>query len=75
MAPCQYKDALLFVSARSPVELRSNLAKLCNPLVLNLPEWNQSEEIIRLAAVFRWLSENPGWLLISRQRLHAGSHS
>ena len=59
-----YKDALLFVSARSAVDLRANLSELCNPLVLNLREWNQPEEIGRLAAVFRWLSENPGWLLI-----------
>ena len=59
-----YKDALLFVSARSPVDLRANLAELCNPSVLNLPEWNQPEEIVRLAAVFRWLSEHSGWLLI-----------
>jgi len=59
-----YENALLFVSARSPVDLRANLAELCNPLVLNLPEWNQPEEIIRLAAVFRWLSEHSGWLLI-----------
>jgi hypothetical protein len=29
--------ALLFVSTRSPVDLRVNLAGLCNPLVLNLP--------------------------------------
>jgi hypothetical protein len=44
--------------------LRANLAELCNPPVLNLPEWNQPEEIICLAAVFRWLSEHSGWLLI-----------
>jgi tetratricopeptide (TPR) repeat protein len=55
--------ALLFISARSPVDLRANLAELGNPSVLNLPEWNQPEEIIRLAAVFRWLSEHSGWLL------------
>ena len=30
--------ALLFVSARTPIDLRANLAELCNPLVLNLPE-------------------------------------
>ena len=59
-----YKDALLFVSARSPVDLRASIAELCEPLVLNLAEWNQPEEIIRLAAVFRWLTKNPGWLLI-----------
>src|ERR1700675_554721 len=40
-----YKDALLFVSARSPVDLRANLAELCSPPVLNLPEWNQREEM------------------------------
>ena len=56
--------ALLFVSARSPVELRANLAGLCNPLVLNLPEQTQPEEAARVSAVFRWLGENPGWLLI-----------
>ena len=56
--------ALLFVSARSPVELRANLAGLCNPLVLNLPERTQPEEAARVSAVFRWLGENPGWLLI-----------
>jgi hypothetical protein len=59
-----YKDALLFVSARSSVDFRANLAELCNPLILNLPEWNQSAEFVRLAAVFRWLSEHSGWLLI-----------
>jgi hypothetical protein len=59
-----YKDALLFVSARSPVDLRVNLAELCSPAVLNLPEWNQLEEIVRLTAVFCWLSEHSGWLLI-----------
>jgi hypothetical protein len=59
-----YMDALLFVSARSPVDLRANLAELSSPPVLNLPEWNQLEEIVRLAAVFRWLREHSGWLLI-----------
>ena len=34
------------------------------PTILNLPERDQPEETERLAAVFRWLSENPGWLLI-----------
>jgi tetratricopeptide (TPR) repeat protein len=56
--------ALLFVSARSPVELRANLAGLCNPLVLNLAEQARPEQAVRLAAAFRWLSEHPGWLLI-----------
>ena len=56
--------ALFFVSARSPVELRANLAGLCNPLVLNLPEHTRPEEAARMSAVLRWLGENPGWLLI-----------
>jgi tetratricopeptide (TPR) repeat protein len=56
--------ALLFVSARSPVELRANLAGLCSSLVLNLPEQTQPEEAARLSAVFRWLGENPGWLVV-----------
>src|SRR5271165_5286398 len=59
-----YKDALLFINAGSPADLRANLAGLSSPLILNLPEWNQPEEIIRLAAVFRWLDEHSGWLLI-----------
>ena len=49
---------------RAQVFRRANLAELCNPLVLNLPEWNQPEEFRRLVAVFRWLSEYSGWLMI-----------
>jgi Domain of unknown function (DUF4062) len=59
-----YENALLFVSAGSPTDFRINLAALCNAEVLNLPEQNQAEEAARLAAVFRWLSEHSGWLLI-----------
>jgi hypothetical protein len=57
-------SALLSVSARSPADFRSNLAALCNAEILNLSERDRPEETERLAAVFRWLSENPGWLLI-----------
>jgi hypothetical protein len=59
-----YENALLFVSARSPTDFRINLAALCNADILNLPERNQAEEAARLAAVFRWLNEHSGWLLI-----------
>jgi tetratricopeptide (TPR) repeat protein len=59
-----YKNALLFVSARSPADFRSNLAALCNAEILNLPERDQAEEAARLAAVFRWLNEHSGWLLV-----------
>jgi len=37
---------------------------LCNAEILNLPERDKPEEQERLAAVFRWLSGNPGWLLL-----------
>jgi hypothetical protein len=57
-------SALLSVSARSPADFRSNLAALCNVEILKLSERDRPEETERLAAVFRWLSENPGWLLI-----------
>jgi tetratricopeptide (TPR) repeat protein len=57
-------SALLSVSARSPADFRSNLAALCNAEILKLSERDRPEETERLAAVFRWLSENPGWLLI-----------
>jgi tetratricopeptide (TPR) repeat protein len=56
--------ALLSVSAPSPADFRTNLTALCNADILNLPERNKPEEQERLAAVFRWLSANPGWLLI-----------
>ena len=59
-----YENALLFVSAGSPADFRINLAALCNAEILNLPEQNQAEEAVRLAAVFRWLREHSGWLLI-----------
>jgi hypothetical protein len=51
--------ALLFAGA---VDLRTNLAKFCDPLVLDLPQEGRPEE--KLAAVFHWLRQNPGWLLI-----------
>jgi tetratricopeptide (TPR) repeat protein len=59
-----YEHALLFVSARSPTDFRIKLAALCNADILNLPEQNEAEEALRLAAVFRWLNEHSGWLLI-----------
>jgi hypothetical protein len=54
--------ALLFAGASSASDLRTNLANFCGAPVLNLPERGRSEE--KLAAVFHWLSQNPGWLLI-----------
>jgi tetratricopeptide (TPR) repeat protein len=63
----QYEDcysALLFAVADTPEQLRRSIAELTIPAILNLPEWKCPEEEIRVAAVFRWSSENPGWLLI-----------
>ncbi len=57
-------SAVLFVGAQSPADLRRNLAALCAPSVLDLPEQEATEEEVREAAVLRWLQENPGWLLI-----------
>jgi tetratricopeptide (TPR) repeat protein len=57
-------SALLFVGAGSPVDLRRNLAALCERTVLDLPEQEATEEEAREAAVLRWLGDQPGWLLI-----------
>ena len=56
--------ALLFVGADSPEALRRNLAALCAPALLDLPEHQVTEEIARVDAVLAWLRRNPGWLLI-----------
>jgi tetratricopeptide (TPR) repeat protein len=56
--------ALLFVTADSPEALERNLAALCGPLVLDLPEQEARETDVKVAAVLRWLAQNPGWFLI-----------
>ncbi|MDB6134343.1 MAG: motif domain protein [Verrucomicrobiales bacterium] len=57
-------NALLLVRADSANSLRTNLANLTSPLVLNLAERTSQEEEVRLGAVLRWLDTHPGWLLI-----------
>jgi len=57
-------SAVLFVGAGSPADLRRNLAALCTPDVLDLPEQVAPEEEIQVAAVLRRLAKQPGWLLI-----------
>jgi len=57
-------SALLFVGASSPADLGRNLAALCEPGVLDLPEQAAPEEAIRVEAVLRRLGEQNGWLLI-----------
>jgi len=56
--------ALLFVGADSPEALQRNLARLCSPAILELPECQGTEVPVQFAAVIRWLQRNPGWLLI-----------
>ena len=57
-------QALLFVSADEPEALRRNLATLCGPLILDLPEQDANEEAVRYHAVVRWLQAHQTWLLI-----------
>ncbi|HVP55019.1 MAG TPA: tetratricopeptide repeat protein, partial [Candidatus Eisenbacteria bacterium] len=56
--------ALLFVRADTPGGLQQNLAALCGPAVLDLPEQSAREIDVQVAAVTRWLQQHPGWLLI-----------
>jgi tetratricopeptide (TPR) repeat protein len=56
--------ALLDVGADSGEALQRNLAALCGARVLNLPERQEKEQELQVAAVQRWLSEHSGWLLI-----------
>jgi hypothetical protein len=57
-------DAALFVVADSPEALRSNLASLARPGLLNLPEYRAGTEVETVEAVLIWLRENSRWLLI-----------
>ena len=56
--------AMLFVTADSPQGLQQNLAGLCGSLVLNLPEKDERETEVQVAAVLQWLQRHPGWFLI-----------
>jgi tetratricopeptide (TPR) repeat protein len=60
----QEYTALLFVRADSPDRLQQNLAALCGPMVLDLPEKSARETELQVAAVLRWLQQHAGWLLI-----------
>jgi tetratricopeptide (TPR) repeat protein len=56
--------AVLFVPADSPELLRSSLAALAGPRILNLPEQDAPEEQVRADAAVRWLQSHPRWLVI-----------
>lgn len=57
-------SSLLFIGADNPEELQRNLAALCAPAILNLPEHKTTEESRQVAAVLAWLQRNVGWILI-----------
>ena len=57
-------NALLFVAADSPSDLYRNIAALCGPLVLNLPEQDEKDQNLQVEAALRWLELHPGWFLI-----------
>jgi tetratricopeptide (TPR) repeat protein len=57
-------EAVLWVVADSPGNASANLASLSRPEGLDLPEAAAKEQDARLAAVLRWLRQNPRWLLI-----------
>ena len=57
-------SALLFVSADSAESLQRNLAALCGPLVLNLPEQKEKDQNLQVEAALKWLQLHPGWFLI-----------
>ena len=56
--------ALLFAAADSPDALERNLAALCAPAVIDLPEQAAKETPVQIAAVLHWLGRHPDWLLI-----------
>lgn len=56
--------AMLFVGADGPQALQRNLAALCAPAVLDLPEHGMTDEAAQSTAALQWLQSHPGWLLI-----------
>ena len=57
-------DTALFVVADSPEALRSGLASLARPGLLDLPEHEAGAEAKTVEAVFSWLRDHSRWLLI-----------
>ena len=57
-------ETALFVVADSPEALRSGLARLAGPDLLDLPEYEAGAEAKMIAAVQRWLRDHDRWLLI-----------
>ncbi len=61
---CGGHHARLLLGASSPATLNANLAALCAPGALDLPEHHLTEEARRHTAAIAWLNHHPGWLLI-----------
>ncbi len=57
-------DKALFVVAESPQALRSNLARLSRPSLLDLPQIETASEESNVEAVLGWLQQNNRWLVI-----------
>jgi tetratricopeptide (TPR) repeat protein len=57
-------DKALFVVAESPQVLRSNLARLSRPSLLDLPQFETASEDSNVEAVLGWLQEHDRWLVI-----------
>ncbi len=57
-------NALLFITGDTPEALHRNIAALCGPLVLNLPEQDERDQSLQVEAALKWLKLHPGWFLI-----------
>ena len=57
-------SALLLISARTPELLKSNIAELVGPLILDLPEKEARDNEEKINAALNWLEQNPRWFLI-----------
>jgi tetratricopeptide (TPR) repeat protein len=55
----EHYNALLFIAADSPQNLKANIANLCGALGIYEPE-----PVKQYRAAINWLQEHPGWLLI-----------
>ncbi|MCX6876223.1 MAG: hypothetical protein NTW21_20820 [Verrucomicrobia bacterium] len=56
--------ARLFLRSSSPGAIDESLASLAGLFLLNLPEQDEKETEVRIAAAIRWLAAHPGYLLV-----------
>ena len=60
----KHYDALLFVSAPTPHDLRRNLGRLCGILRLNVDAAHMEKEEEQIKAALAWLETNTAWCMI-----------